>query len=284
MMMPRFPTLTLGALLALTGCSAGPPPRPSPAPSVGAEVTPPPAAPRRVLLSTDYRATVTADRRDSIIISLPDGSQQVQRVGRHLRFRVEIGADGEVSVRLDSLAATPASLAPRQGVVGTEWAGRLSREGLVGVRVSAQDPLIDGLTTTVMELFPAIPRGGASEGERWAGSSDSPRQVEIFRTTDLRRSTWEVGPTTRRQGIEVMPVSVVEEYEQLGRGEQAGREMRMSAQGVRSATYYVSLLGRIDAIEQRDSAQRLITIPSTRQAVPTSQVSRTIVRWVIDRP
>jgi hypothetical protein len=55
--------------------------------------------------------------------------------------------------------------------------------------------------------------------------------------------------------------------------------MRMSSEGRRTSTYYLTVLGRPDALTQVDSASRLITIPSTRQAVPTTQVVRTRVEW-----
>ena len=64
------------------------------------------------------------------------------------------------------------------------------------------------------------------------------------------------------------------------RGSAVRREMRMSSEGRRTSTYYVTMGGRVDALVQVDSASRLITIPSTRQAVPTTQVVRTRVAWV----
>lgn len=265
-------------LLALAACSGGGPPATVPAPSrdaAGADN----GRPRRVALTTGYNATALVERVDSIVISLPDGSRQFQRIARQMRFAVRVDRSGEVEARLDSLATQPSSMAPREQLIGTTWRGQLTREGLTDVKSSSRDPVAGLLAFQVASLFPAIPRGGASEGERWADTTGSDRQVEIFQATDQRRSEWVVGVATRRQGIETIPVTVVEEYEQLGRGEQAGREMRMSAQGVRSITYYVTMLGRIDGMSGRDSAQRMITIPATQQAIPTTQVVRTRVRW-----
>jgi hypothetical protein len=272
----RSPAPLALLLFAFIGCSRGSAPATVPAP--GRELENAPTV-RRVLLARGYAATVTVERRDSIVIALPDGSSQVQRAFRHFRFAVAIDANGAVRVRLDSLAAVPASRAPRDDLAGTSWTGQLTRQGLTEVAPPSADPQVAFLTGQVVELFPAVPRGGASEGERWADTTADQRQVEIFAASDRRRSAWTVGGATRSRGIEVLPVSVTEWYEQLGKGVQAGREMQMSAQGVRSATYYVSALGRIDGMVQTDSAQRLITIPSTQQAVPTTQVVRTVVRW-----
>lgn len=271
-------SLSLLAAALLAACSSGPPPEPTPAPT--REVAAGESPPARVALTFGYRATALLERSDSIILTLPDGSSQVQRMGRHARFTVEVARDGQVRVRLDSLVMRPSAGGSAREAVGTEWRGRLSAAGLDGqLRSNRSSALSADLGSAVAEFFPALPAGGVAPGQRWADTTEGTRQVEIFEAQERRTGDWRSGERSPRQGVIVQPIRVRERYEQLGGGEQAGREMRMSAQGSRSATYYLTMTGLIDALVETDSASRLITIPSTRQAVPTVQVTRTTVMF-----
>jgi hypothetical protein len=268
---------TILATLLVAACSASPAPEALPAPS---RAVPPGATPpARVELSTGYIGTALLERNDSIVLTLPDGSRQVQRLGRHARFSVEVRPDGQVRVRLDSLALRPSARGGEPDAVGTEWRGRLSPAGLADLKSSRSGTLVADLGTAVAEMFPRLPNGGVAPGDRWADTTEGSLQVEIFETQERRTRAWRAGQRSPRQGVMVQPVRVTERYEQLGAGEQADREMRMSAQGSRSATYYLTMTGLVDAMVEVDSAARLITIPSTRQAVPTVQVTRTTVMF-----
>ena len=277
-MTKRSPTFLALAAATVAACSSGAaPPAPTAAPA--REVPPGDPPPARVSLATDYRGTALLERSDSIVLTLPDGSKQVQRLGRHARFSVEVRRDGEVRVRLDSLALRPSARGGEREAVGTMWQGRIGPDGLEEVRANRSGTLVADIGTAVSELFPLLPPSGVAPGQRWADTSETTRQVEIFEAQERRTSIWEAGQRSPRQGVIVQPIRVSERYEQLGEGEQAGREMRMSAQGVRSASYYLTMTGLIDALVESDSAARLITIPSTRQAVPTIQVTRTTVHF-----
>lgn len=275
--MTSIRSLSLATLLVAAACSSGAPPESAPAPS--REVPTGEAAPARVALALGYTATALLDRNDSIVLTLPDGSRQVQRMGRHARFRIEVSRNGDVRIRLDSLALRPAAGGPAREATGTEWRGRLSPAGIENLRPNRTSGLIADIGSAVHELFPELPSGGVAPGQRWADTTEGTRQVEIFEAQERRTSTWVAGQRSPRQGVTVQPLRVTERYEQLGDGEQAGREMRMSAQGSRSATYYLTMTGLVDALVESDSASRLITIPSTRQAVPTTQVTRTTVMF-----
>lgn len=263
--------------LVLAACGGGPPPEPSPVPS--REVPAGEAPPASVALALGYTATALLERNDSIVLTLPDGSRQVQRMGRHARFSIEVRSDGTVRVRLDSLALRPSTGNAGRDAVGTTWQGRLTPSGLESLRTSGSSALVADLGTAVAEFFPEIPGGGVAPGQRWSDTTESTRHVEIFEAQERRTSSWVAGQRSPRQGVTVQPIRVTERYEQLGDGEQAGREMRMSAQGSRLATYYLTMTGLVDALVEADSAARLITIPSTRQAVPTVQVTRTTVHF-----
>ena len=275
-MRPRV--LALAATVALAAaCSSNPPPRPS-APR-NTPVRPPEDGSARVLSAVGYTSSAILERNDSIILSLPNGGRQVQRLSRRARFSVNVTDRGEVRVRLDSLVFRPSAGGSEREAVGATWTGRLTTAGLSEVRSDRRSAVVAELTQAVRDLFPALPQRGVATGDRWSDTTQGRRQVEIFEASDERVATWNVGRRSTRSGILVLPVTATESYTQLGQGEQAGREMRMSSEGRRTRTYYIQMSGRTDAIVQVDSATRLITIPSTRQAIPTTQVVRTRVGW-----
>jgi hypothetical protein len=274
------PLAVLAVLLA--ACSGGgkAPPASPPSPARRAPV---PVAPNaRLALSTGYRASAVMERTDSIVLTLPDGSRQVQREARHARFSIDVRQDGSVRVRLDSLTLRPSGPRSEQAeraAIGTVWQGRLTEAGLEGLKASKSGDLVGDIGTTVADFFPALPSGGVLEGTRWADTSESTLQVEVFEAQDHRIRRWEASKRSPREGVLSQPIRRTEEYEQLGKGAQAGREMRMSAQGSSKTTYYLLMTGKLDAILQTDSASRLITIPATRQAVPTIHVVRRSVMF-----
>ena len=278
-MIMRHRPFALAALVAvLAACSSNPPPRPAPRPST----PPPPAAgdgPARIVMATGYTSTAILERNDSIILALPNGGRQVQRLSRRARFSVNVSDRGEVRVRLDSLVFRPSAAGSEREAVGATWTGRLTAAGLSEVRSDRRSAVVAEMTQAVRDLFPALPRSGVATGDNWSDTSTGRRQVEIFEANDERVVRWSVGRRNTRSGILVLPVTATESYTQLGHGEQAGREMRMSSEGRRTSTYYLAMTGRPDALVQVDSATRLITIPSTRQAIPTTQVVRTRVGW-----
>jgi hypothetical protein len=93
-------------------------------------------------------------------------------------------------------------------------------------------------------------------------------QVDVFRATETRTRSWTAEETIDLNGVQVHPIRVREEFEQLGRGSQAGREMTMTAQGSRSGNYYVTLDGRVDGATLR---QRIVS--SRRRTERTSPLA-----------
>ncbi len=278
------------SLLALLGClagCAGTPPPPmiggGPAPDRRANATDSashdPDGTLRIAPALGYQAVARLERQDSIILTLPSGQRQIQQTSRTARFSLAVSPTGEVEVRLDSLHFTPDLGSAAAEAIGTRWQGQLDRHGLSELSANRDNGVVKDLTSAIAELFPILPRSGVAVGEQWADTSRSTRRVEIFDADDRRQGSWQLGRARSLDGLMVHPITAAETYEQLGEGEQAGRTMRMSAQGSRRATYYVTRAGRIDQIVQVDSASRLITIPETRQAIPTTQVIRTRVAF-----
>jgi hypothetical protein len=274
--MKSIHSVGLGLLLLVAAC-AGNTAGNGPDPVVrGAAADP---ADRVTLARTAWRSTATLVRSDSIVLTLPSGDRQVQRMSRRGRFNVEIDNGGGVKVTLDSIIFTPRIGNSVRELTGTVWQGRLNSDGLTNIKASRGGPLVEELTLAVREMFPPLPSTGVSPGATWADTTSTERKVEIFEAQDERVSTWRVGSRTEREGLNVLPIRVTERYEQLGKGDQAGREMSLAAQGSRSATYYLTFGGRLDAVTVVDSASKLITIPSTKQVIPTTQIIRSQVEF-----
>lgn len=276
-----FAALPCAAALA---CAKSSPPAATPAPRTTA------AAPSRatpVALRNDWRATVFMQRLDSLVFTLPNGAKQVQRVVRTARFSLAISGGNAFSVTLDSMTLQPPAPQAVQEALGTTWSGRVLGNGrLDAVRPNRTTAIGEDVGATVQALLPPIPFAGAVVGQSWRDSVRGSTQVEVFRVNESRTRAWSIGDRAERSGLPVYPIRVREEFEQVGRGAQAGREMTMTAQGKRSGTYYLTLDGRVDGAAFDDSVARLITIPATRQTIPTMQYSRTTLRFVprADRP
>lgn len=265
------------SLLLAAGCAAGRvETRPDPVVESGRTRT---AAAPPFTLATGWTASVTVERRDSVLLTLPSGDSQLQRYGRHARFLVTVADDGSTTVRLDSLVFRPSAGSAGTDAVGTTWTGSLAPGGFDHVNPSRRSRVTDELGSMVRELFPVVPRSGVRVGDQWIDSVTATRQVEIFQSEDHRVGEWSVGEAIVRRGIGVMPIRVHEQYEQLGHGEQTGREMTMTAQGTRKSTYYIDREGMLIEAVHSDSATRLITIPSSRQIIPTIQFISTEIRF-----
>ena len=86
-------------------------------------------------------------RIDSLVLTLPDGTRQVQRLERLALFAVEIGSNNRYTVTLDSLAMRPAANQAIAAAIGTQWTGMVSGGGQIeGLRISRSTPLGDDLT------------------------------------------------------------------------------------------------------------------------------------------
>jgi hypothetical protein len=259
-------------LLALAACSRGQPdvaPRPTPDT---------PTAPGAIALVTGWSGRYAMVRTDSIAITLPTGAVQRQVLGQEARFTVWVGRDAKVTVRLDSLRVRPATATGMQDLVGATWTGTLTRDGIRSLRASRDDAFLGDLGEAIRSLFPSTPSGGFRAEARWADTTEAMRAVEAFLASDRRISTWTAGSRTTREGIEVLPLTLREQFEQIGKGEQGGREMTMTAQGIRLSSYYVSIGGRVDHVVHRDSVGKFITIPAGRQTIPTTQIVRIELR------
>src|ERR1043165_795625 len=86
-------------LVTLAACGHDPEPVTRPAPRT-TEAT---SARSVVALRGGWGATVLLQRADSLVLTLPDGSSQLQRVGRTARFTVDVGSNNTFSATLDAI-------------------------------------------------------------------------------------------------------------------------------------------------------------------------------------
>lgn len=269
--------LLVGLVLPVlvTACAGGTPPSATPAPSPNRS-----ASNAAVAIRRDWTSVVTLDRDDSLVITLPGGAIQIQRQGQSARFILTL-TPGAIRVRLDDLTLRPALGDAANEVIGTVWTGRVNSNGRVdGLQASRGTPLAEEIGNTVRMMLPRLVSGIVRPNQSWSDSSSGPTRVDIFRATEQRTSRWSSGERTPRDGITVIPIRLREDFEQLGRGSQSGRQMTMTAQGRRTGTYYLTLDGRVDGAVLQDSVAKLITIPESRQSIPTMQHSRTVLRYL----
>ncbi|MEO5798839.1 MAG: hypothetical protein ABIZ70_09975 [Gemmatimonadales bacterium] len=265
------------SLVTVAGCGHDPEPVTRPTPRTtestgGGRAT--------VALRSGWGATVVMQRQDSLVLTLPNGARQVQHVGRMARFTMEIGANNTFTAVLDSLGLQPPSNEAAAEARGTRWSGRITGAGRIeGLRISRASPLGDDLTAAVRSLVPMVPFAGTAIGRSWKDTVSGSVQVEVFRAQEQRVRSWSAGERTDRGGMSVYPIRVREEFEQLGRGSQSGREMTMTAQGSRVGYYYITADGRVDGAVLQDSVAQFITIPSAKQTIPTMRYSRTTLRY-----
>lgn len=274
------PLLTLVALAGAAGCggaSASPGRRPTtPAPAREQ----PTARPSNVAsLTTSWESRVLFQQRDSLVLTLPNGAKQVQSIGRDLQFTLML-RNGTLSVRLDTMVLFPSAPGLASEAIGTVWTAKLGAFGrLEDLSPSKSGILVEEISTAVAALIPRLPRGGATIGQSWSDTTDRSLRVEIFRAQEKRTASWRAQRATEGDGIRVIPIEFRELFEQIGQGTSANRQMKMTAQGSRSGTYYITADGRVDRAGMADTIAKLITIPESRQSIPTMQYSRTLIRY-----
>lgn len=233
-----------------------------------------------ISLRENWHATVLVERDDSIILMLPSGDRQLQQFHRSAVFTLSVAGDGTVSLRLDSLAVLP----PQDGAsaipILAAWTGRADDPRVNALRVSAGGDPADELTALVRNLLPRFPVGGGHAQTKWSDSATGNVRVDIFTANERRVATWTAGTLSRAAAGSGLPVSVREDYEQFGSGQQGGHRFTMTSQGSRSGMYYSTIDGRLTSAQLTDSASMLISLPDTRQVVPTMRYGRASVRFV----
>jgi hypothetical protein len=218
------------------------------------------------------------DRDDSIILTLPSGDHQLQRFSRRASFLMKVSDGGDVTITLDSLVVKPRTSGDAGNPVGAVWTGEVAGDHLNALQLHGRASASAApLTTIVRELLPRLPRSGARAGLSWADTSNGQVQVDIFSGSERRTATWSAGPVAGRDRL--LPVSVHQEFEQLGSGAEGGQKMSMTSQGRSSGVYYIQSDGRITDAQLSDSVTMLISIPGTRQLIPTTRYSRTSVHF-----
>jgi hypothetical protein len=193
---------------------------------------------------------------------------------------LNISDGGDVTLTLDSLVVKPRTSGDAGSPVGAVWTGEVAGDRLDALQLRGRPGgSAAPLTSMVRDLLPRLPRSGARAGLSWADTTNGPVQVDIFSGSERRTATWSGGTVTARDRL--LPVSVREEFEQLGSGTEGGRKMSMTSQGRSSGIYYIAPDGRITDAQLSDSVVMLISIPGTRQLIPTTRYSRTSVHFFL---
>lgn len=240
--------------------------------------------PGGISLRGGWRATVLVQRDDSIVLTLPSGDQQLQRFDRRAGITLVMDGDGKVTLRLDSLTFRPRNANDSVTPLGATWAGRADDARVNALRLTSGGDLAAELTTVVRNLLPRLPAGGIRARMTWTDSASGAVRVNVFNANERRTVAWSSGSFSERPGGRVLAVRMREDFEQLGNGSQGGHKLTMTSQGRRIGTYYVTQDGRVSSAELDDSVAMLISIPTTKQVVPTMCYARTSVRFLPASP
>ena len=233
-----------------------------------------------IALRQGWHALVLVQRNDSIVLTLPSGDKQVQRFDRRAGFTLSIDGDGQVSLRLDSLGFRPKPAKPSDVPVGTTWTGRAGDIRVNAMRASSGGDPAAELTAMVRNLLPRLPAGGVRARMTWVDSATGDVRVDVFKASEHRMASWSTGTMSDRSGVQILPVLLKEDFEQLGDGSQGGHRLTMTSQGRRIGTYYLTSEGKLSGAQLDDSVAMLISIPDSRQVVPTIRYARTLVRYI----
>ena len=275
MQTPAAPSLrrALAPLTVLTlvaGCAGASPAAPAARPDGGPTIA----------RQEGWRARVLFERDDSIILTLPAGNRQLQQFHRSAVFILGVSGDGQVTLRLESLTVRPREANGRDTPIAASWTGRADDPRVNALRVSSGGDVADELTAVIRNLLPRFPAGGAHSESTWSDSAAGRVRVDIFNADERRQAIWTAGAVTHDATGTSLPVKLREDFEQLGTGSQGGQKITMTSQGSRSGTYYYTIDGRLSSARLLDSATMLISIPSTRQVVPTLRFGRASVRFI----
>lgn len=262
--------LRLAPAVVLAACAGAPPVAPPLQPIGGPTIS----------VEKNWHVRVLVERDDSIVLVLPSGDRQLQQFHRSAVFTLGTDGDGTVSLRLESLTVLPTDVAAHATPLVAAWTGRADDTRVNALHVSAGGALADELTALVRNLLPRFPAGGAHAQTTWTDSAAGKLRVDIFTANERRAATWTAGRFNRDATGTSLAVRVRENYEQLGTGWQGGQKITMTSQGSRSGLYYSTNNGRLTSAQLTDSANMLISIPDTRQVVPTRRYSRASVRFI----
>lgn len=264
--------------VAVIGCAGHTPPPAPPPPK------PPPPSFTPITLRERWDATIELRRSDSVIVNLPNGGTQLQQFSRVGWFSLTVGPQSVVRVRLDSLQLfNEGQPMPAGDVTGATWLGQMLGTRVNWVSAPPSEMLFQDMGNDVRSFFPRLPAGGVIPGLRWTDTTSRKATVDVFTGDEEGITQWSSDSMTTHGGVEAMPISAQEEFEQAGKGHQNGMEMSMTAQGRRMVWYYLSRDGRVDDLQMRDSVAVLISIPSSGQLVPSTKYVRTSVAFTTSR-
>ena len=266
----RQTLVRLAPIVVFAACAGSPPLAPAARPNAGPTIS----------LQENWHAKVLVERDDSIILTLPSGNRQLQQFHRSAAFTLGVAGDGTVSLRLDSLTMRPPGEGGHATPLRAVWTGRADDPRVIAFRVSAGGSFADELTAVVRNLLPRFPAGGAHAQTTWTDSAAGRVRVDIFTAKERRVATWTAGTLRHDAKGTSLTLQVRENYEQLGRGSQGGQSMTMTSQGRRSGIYYSTVGGRLTSAQLTDSTIMLISLPDTRQVVPTLRFGRASVRFI----
>jgi len=235
-----------------------------------------------ITMRTGWSAVVSADRRDSVLVTVGPGTTQLQEFNEHATFSLSVARDGTILIRLDSLSPEAGS-PPGGDVKGTVWRSRISDLASGTLAITTGTAAAARYTDLVARILPRITSRVVTAACHWRDSATVPARVDGFQGSERRWGKWSTGGPL---GTGKITIDDDEAFEQIAGGEISGQQMSMTAQGRRSATYYLNAAGIFDRANLRDSSAVLVSVPESHRLVPATRYSDVVLRFSItsDKP
>jgi hypothetical protein len=224
-------------------------------------------------------AAYSLQRRDSLVLELPDAPPQAQIFERTAYVRVALAEDAgrlRATITLDSIrAATPGLVPPDSLRVadGTVWTGDVTTKGLSELSANRVTGVGDQLVGALHALFPALLPGGAREGAKWQDTSTVSVRLSAFSMTEKAITTYQAVGQETRDGHRALRLESTATLESSGSGQQFGQAIEINASGTRRGMHLLGTDGVLVAAEGSDSTDMTLSVPAVGQSVPAKQHS-----------
>lgn len=216
-------------------------------------------------------------RRDSIVLTMPTGEEQVQILARTAFLTLTwVAADSgtRITSTIDSMVADSGltiPLAQLDSARGTRWTAlRPPSGGLTGITGNRSSLLGDQIRDQLALLFPRVPADGVRAGLQWTDSTVAPARVSAFEANETSLSSATAGALLSSGGI---PIQVTISRSATGEANQFGQTISLTSTGSDTLDYQFEKDGRISQASGHRSTSLVVELSAIGQKVPATESS-----------
>lgn len=221
-------------------------------------------------------------RRDSIVLTMPSGEEQVQTMARTAYLTLTwIAADSgtRITTTIDSMVADSGLTIPMQvldSARGTRWTAlRPPLGGLVNITGNRTSLLGDQIRDQLALLFPRLPADGVRPGLQWTDSTAAPARVSAFEANETSLTSSTAGELLTTGGV---PIQVAITRSAAGEATQFGQTITVNSTGSDTLDYQFEKDGRISLVSGRRQTSLVVELSAIGQKVPASENSSISMR------